>query len=106
MELKTYLKINPADSVVVCLVEKKKGDVIEAGGERVVLAEDVPAGHKVLLRDVKQGENIIKYGYPIGHALKDLKAGEWVNENNLKTNLSGTLEYTYSPVNEVLNIKK
>ena len=105
MELKTYLKINPADSVVVCLIEKKKGDVIEVGDERVVLAEDVPAGHKVLLRDVKQGENIIKYGYPIGHAIKDLKAGEWVNENNLKTNLSGTLEYTYSPVNEVLNIK-
>ena len=25
MQLKTYLKINPADSVVVCLVEKKKG---------------------------------------------------------------------------------
>ena len=102
----TYLKINPADSVVVCLVEKKKGDVIEAGGERVVLAEDVPAGHKVLLRDVKEGENIIKYGYPIGHARRDLKAGEWVNENNLKTNLAGTLEYTYNPVNEPLNIKK
>ena len=100
----TFLKINPADSVVVCLVEKKKGDVIEAGGERVVLAQDVPAGHKVLLRDVKEGENIIKYGYPIGHARRDLKAGEWVNEDNLKTNLSGTLEYTYQPVDEELSI--
>ena len=100
----TFLKINPADSVVVCLVEKKKGDVIEAGGERVVLAQDVPAGHKVLLRDVKEGENIIKYGYPIGHARHDLKAGEWVNEDNLKTNLSGTLEYTYQPVDEELSI--
>ena len=100
----TFLKINPADSVVVCLVAKKKGDIIETGNERVVLAEDVPAGHKVLLRDVKEGENIIKYGYPIGHARRDLKAGEWVNENNLKTNLSGTLEYTYVPVNEELNI--
>ena len=102
----TFLKINPADSVVVCLVEKKKGDVIEAGGERAVLTEDVPAGHKVLLRDVKEGENIIKYGYPIGHARCDLKAGDWVNENNLKTNLSGTLEYTYQPVGEELNIPK
>ena len=102
----TYLKINPADIVVVCLAEKKKGDIIEASGERVVLTEDVPAGHKVLLRDVKAGEDIIKYGYPIGHAAKDLKAGEWVNENNLKTNLSGTLEYTYAPVNEQLNIAK
>ena len=36
MELKTYLKINPADSVVVCLQPKKKGDIIEAGDERAV----------------------------------------------------------------------
>ena len=68
--------------------------------------DDTPAGHKVLIKDVKEGEDIIKYGYPIGHARQDLKAGDWVNENNLKTNLSGTLEYTYSPVNEELNIAK
>ena len=52
-----------------------------------------------------EGKDIIKYGYPIGHAKTDLKAGDWVNENNLKTNLSGTLEYTYSPVSETLDIK-
>ena len=49
----------------------KKGDIIEADGKQTVLAEDVPAGHKVLLKDVKAGEDIIKYGYPIGHALKE-----------------------------------
>ena len=104
MELKTYLKINPADSVVVCLQPKKKGDIIEAGDERATLNQDVPAGHKVLLRDVKAGEDIIKYGYPIGHARHDLKAGDWVNEDNLQTNLSGTLEYTYQPVGKELDI--
>ena len=106
MEQATFLKINPADSVVVCLQAKKKGDVIEIDGQRVVLNQDTPAGHKVLIRDVSEGENIIKYGYPIGHARQDLKAGDWVNEDNLKTNLSGTLEYTYQPVEERLNIKK
>lgn len=106
MELATYLKINPADSVVVCLTAKKKGDIIDVDGKQIVLAEDTPAGHKVLIKDVCEGENIIKYGYPIGHARKDMKAGEWVNENNLKTNLSGTLEYTYQPVGEQLNIKR
>ena len=106
MEQATFLKINPADSVVVCLQAKKKGDVMEIDGQRVVLNQDTPAGHKVLIRDVSEGENIIKYGYPIGHARQDLKAGDWVNENNLKTNLSGTLEYTYHPVEERLNIKK
>lgn len=106
MELATYLKINPADSVVVCLQPKKKGEIITVDGKTIVLNQDTPAGHKVLIKDVQKGENIIKYGYPIGHARQDLKAGDWVNENNLKTNLSGTLEYTYSPVDEELSIKK
>jgi len=94
----TFIKINPADSVVVCLTEKKKGDVIEIDGRQVTLNQDTPAGHKVLIKDAAKNEDIIKYGYPIGHAMEDLKAGDWVNENNLKTNLSGTLEYTYHPV--------
>ena len=105
MALATFLKINPADSVVVCLQPKKKGDIIEIDGKQIVVNQDTPAGHKVLIKDAKEGEDIIKYGYPIGHALQNLKAGDWVNENNLKTNLSGTLEYTYRPVNEKLNIK-
>ena len=106
MELATYLKINPADSVVVCLQPKKKGETITVDGKTVILNQDTPAGHKVLIKDVQEGEDIIKYGYPIGHAKQDLKAGDWVNENNLKTNLSGTLEYTYNPVGEELSIKK
>ena len=102
----TFLKINPADSVVVCLTDKKKGEIIHVDNTDIVLRQDTPAGHKVLIRDVREGEDIIKYGYPIGHALHDMKAGDWVNENNLKTNLKGTLEYSYSPVNETLSIKK
>ncbi|MBQ2208519.1 MAG: UxaA family hydrolase, partial [Prevotella sp.] len=98
MEQATFLKINPADSVVVCLAPKKQGDIIEVDGKQITVNQDTPAGHKVLIKDVKEGDDIIKYGYPIGHARQDLKAGDWVNENNLKTNLSGTLEYTYQPV--------
>ena len=106
MEQTTFLKINPADSVVVCLQAKKKGERIDVDGQTIVINQDTPAGHKVLIKDVREGEDIIKYGYPIGHARQDLKAGDWVNENNLKTNLSGTLEYTYQSVNEPLTIKK
>jgi len=106
MEQTTFLKINPADSVVVCLQPKQKGDIIEVDGKSIVLNQDTPAGHKVLIKDVEEGEDIIKYGYPIGHARQNLKAGDWVNENNLKTNLAGTLEYTYTPVNKELDIKR
>ena len=104
MEQSSFIKINPADSVVVCLRPFQKGETIEVDGKSVTLLQDTPAGHKVLINDASQGENIIKYGYPIGHAREDLKAGQWVNENNLKTNLSGTLSYEYHPVNEQLNI--
>ena len=105
MEQATFLKINSADSVVVCLAPKKKGDIISVDGKNIVVNQDTPAGHKVLIKDVVEGEDIIKYGYPIGHARQSMKAGDWVNENNLKTNLSGTLEYTYRPVSEKLSIK-
>ena len=98
----TYLKINPADSVVVCLSPKKKGDLITIDGRKIAINQDTPAGHKVLIKDVAEGENIIKYGYPIGHAMTALRAGDWINENNLMTNLSGTLEYTYNPITEQL----
>ncbi len=106
MEQATFLKINPADSVVVCLQPKQKGDLIEVDGKQITVNQDTPAGHKILTTDVREGDDIIKYGYPIGHARQDLKAGDWVNEDNLKTNLSGTLEYTYKPVGEELTIAK
>ena len=53
-------------------------------------------GHKYALCDIKKGENIIKYGSPIGHATEDIKKGEHVHTHNVKTNLSGNLEYTYN----------
>lgn len=106
MEKASFLKINSADSVVVCLRAMKAGETVSADGKVITLLQDVPAGHKVLIEDKNEGEDIIKYGYPIGHAKKNLKAGEWVNENNLKTNLAGTLEYTYNPVDDKLSIAK
>ena len=101
---KTYLKINKADSVVVCLQPMKKGETINIDGINVTLNQDTPAGHKVLINDTAEGQDIVKYGYPIGHAIKNLKAGDWVNEENLKTNLAGTLSYTYQPVDNRLDI--
>ncbi len=59
-------------------------------------------GHKLALRDIAKGENIIKYGYPIGHAAEDIKKGAHVHTHNVKTNLSGTLEYKYEPKKNTL----
>lgn len=58
---------------------------------------DLSTGHKFARVDIKTGENIIKYGNPIGHAVCDIKKGEQVHTHNMKTNLSGKIEYKYTP---------
>lgn len=59
-------------------------------------------GHKRALCDIKEGQEIIKYGYSIGHAVRDIKKGEHVHTHNIKTNLSDTLSYEYRPVKNVI----
>ena len=58
---------------------------------------NIADGHKYALRAIKAGEDVIKYGQPIGHATEDIQAGEHVHTHNLATNLSGKLAYTYEP---------
>ena len=54
-------------------------------------------GHKYARRDIAEGENVIKYGMPIGHATCAIKKGEHVHVHNVKTNLGEVLEYRYEP---------
>ena len=88
-----YIKINPADNVAVALQDLAKGEVVEG----VTLGMDIPRGHKIVLKDLKAGEDVIKYGFPIGHVTKDAPAGTMVDHSCIKTNLEGLLEYTYNP---------
>ena len=53
-------------------------------------------GHKYALRDIKEGEDIIKYGSPIGHATCHISKGDHVHTHNVKTNLSGNISYEYN----------
>ena len=58
---------------------------------------ELSTGHKRAAREIRAGENVIKYGFPIGHATEDIHPGELVHTNNLKTNLSEKLSYAYHP---------
>ncbi len=53
--------------------------------------------HKYAVSDINKGENVIKYGFPIGVAVEDIKKGEKVHTHNLRTLLSGLNEYKYNP---------
>ena len=76
--MKAFLQINPTDTVAVALQD----------------LPGIPAGHKFALRDIAAGEDVIKYGNPIGHASRDIRKGELVDHHNIATNLSGTLDYS------------
>ena len=66
---------------------------------------DLTDGHKYAVRDINIGENVIKYGNPIGHATRNIKKGEHVHSHNVATNLSDTLEYAYEPTIPDFEIK-
>ncbi len=93
-----FLKINPADNVVVAISPLTAGKQLVIEGVSVTLKADIAMGHKFALKDLKNGDHIIKYGYAIGHAIADIAQGELVNEKNIKTNLEGLLDYKYTPV--------
>ena len=91
------VRIHPADDVLVAVRALAAGDAIVVEGERVVLADDIPAGHKIALRPLATGEPVVKYGFPIGTATASIARGAWVHTHNLKTSLAGVLEYRYAP---------
>lgn len=96
--MKGYLKINANDNVAVVLADVlTAGDVVELDGQRVVVQQEVARGHKVALVDMGAGQQVVKYGYPIGHLTKAVNAGEWIHTHNLKSDLCDNLEYTYTP---------
>lgn len=95
----SYIQINPKDNVAVALEDLTAGTEIRLNGRTVTLTEDIPSGHKLALQAFNAGDRVIKYGFPIGMALKDIPAGGWVNEHNIHTALSGCQDYTYEPVN-------
>ena len=93
----TYIRINAADNVAVAITPLNKGVIVHIDGKEIAIQEDIPAGHKVALQAFEEGEHIIKYGYPIGHACQTISEGGLVSEKNSKTNLEGLLDYSYSP---------
>ena len=101
--MKRFIRINSLDDVGVALSPLKKGEELNVDGIEVTLLEDIPLGHKFSLRDIKENDEVIKYGYPIGYAKCDIKKGSHVHIHNIKTTLGDLLEYKYNPNFKELN---
>ena len=95
--MQKYIRINDNDSVIVALETLPAGTVADLGDIKVTATEEIPAGHKMALKDIPEGGDVIKYGFRIGLAKEPIKAGSWIHTHNLRTGLGDLLEYTYEP---------
>ena len=91
------LIINSNDNVAIALENFAKGDVIEAFGEKITILNDIPFAHKIALKNIGAGAEVIKYGEVIGVAKDEIKQGEWVHTHNVKSvQASGDYKYEFN----------
>lgn len=100
--MQNFIKINDNDNVVVAIETIKQGENVQvpgfSGENGITALEEIPAGHKMALCDLAEGEPVIKYGFRIGLAKEPIKKGAWIHTHNIRTGLGDLLEYTYEPV--------
>lgn len=101
MEKHKLLKIKENDNVAIALTSLAAGTECELDGKCLRVLDNIPPAHKVALRDMAEGEQVVKYGLPIGHTTAEVRAGEHVHIHNVLTNLEGLLEYRYEPKENV-----
>jgi galactarate dehydratase len=77
------IRMHERDNVVIVANDGglPPGTVLPSG---LALRDRVPQGHKVALVDVAAGAPVLRYGIPIGYAVKDIPAGSWVHERLLQ----------------------
>ncbi|MEN6412486.1 MAG: altronate dehydratase family protein [Veillonellales bacterium] len=90
-------RIHFRDNVAVALRDIREGEAVFFENGVLKARQDIGKGHKIAIRDIFSGENVIKYGFAIGHAAADIHIGDWIHSHNLKTNLGEILEYHYQP---------
>lgn len=95
--MQDFIRIHENDNVAVALKPIEKGSELNVDGISVTAAEDIPQGHKFALKPIAAGKEVIKYGFRIGYAKKNIEEGAWVHVHNVKTGLGDLLEYTYDP---------
>lgn len=96
--MQNFIKINENDNVIVALSNIPEGTTLQVATLNITALQDIPAGHKMAITAIPEGGEVIKYGYRIGNAKTDIRAGEWIHTHNVKTALGDLLTYKYEPV--------
>ena len=86
--MQTAFQIHLRDNVATALTALQPGNTVLHGDrmqDSVCCTEEIPCYHKIALRAIAAGEKIIKYGVPVGCAVKDIPAGAWVHLHNIRS---------------------
>lgn len=75
--------LHPSDNVAVARVPLSSGQTLTLGGKQLTLPDPVPPGHKVALRGISAGEEIVRYGQVIGRASVSIAPGSHVHTHNV-----------------------
>jgi len=89
-------QVDPRDDVAAALRAIAAGETVLG----VTARQDIPIGHKIALHDLAEGQPVLKFGFPIGHATRAIAAGEHVHTHNVATSLEGSGAYLYHPAHD------
>jgi altronate dehydratase small subunit len=91
------LRLAPGDNVAVATADLPAGLTIAVDNTCVALIDAIPMGHKVAVANIAAGEEIHKYGCPIGSASGAIRIGQWVHTHNLKSDYLPTFVLESGP---------
>lgn len=81
-------QIHATDNVATAVSECAAGErvTVQFAGRttRYACLRDIPFGHKIAIRDIPAGGNVVKYGEVIGSATADIPVGDWVHTHNVR----------------------
>ncbi len=82
--MKKAIVVDSQDNVAVVVQDTSGGDILKIGDKTLTTLQTIPLGHKIAMCRIVKDDLIIKYGVPIGKALIDIEAGEYVHTQNVE----------------------
>lgn len=98
------ITLNPADNVAIARSALLPRTVLTSPHENVTVRRMIPPGHKIAIRQIAKGQEIIRYGQVIGHASADIAAGDHVHNHNVETH-QGELKLDYAISSNVIPVE-
>lgn len=93
-----FLYLAAGDNIAVATRQLDSGSIVEIEGVAIGLKSRVDVGHKFAVRAIRAGEQVVKYGAPIGSASCDIAPGDYVHIHNLQSDYLPS--YTLAPVED------